>query len=90
MKVGKKTCKELKKIAGGLLVLMILFWVIIRWQVRTSEREEIAKTWKIEADTLIFFVHDDVPEDTVEMDRYIVLRFKDRDAVYKRIEVNTR
>ena len=83
--VSKKSKKDILYISIGLFVISFLFWLVVNWQI-TDYKEDMADLWELEGDTLIFFVHDDIPRDTIDTDRFIILRFKDRDAVYQRIK----
>ena len=82
-----KSIKTLKEVGLIFLVLAILFTgfgLLVRTQVSNKYKEDLSNSWFMDGDSLFLIVNEDIPADTAFVDRYIILRFKDRDVKYRK------
>ena len=82
-----KSIKTLKEVGLIFLVLAVLFTgfgLLVRNQVSNKYKEDLSNAWFMDGDSLFLIVNEDIPADTAFVDRYIILRFKDRDVKFRK------
>lgn len=82
-----KSIKTLKEVGLIFLVLAVLFTgfgLLVRAQVSNKHKEDLSNAWFMDGDSIFLIVNEDIPADTTSVDRYIILRFKDRDVKYRK------